>query len=615
MVNAPVAGPEAPSPDLKPTLTSAVRVIVALGRPHTYVYAVVFLLSVLEGILGGLAIAALFPFLKSVAGIGVSEDGGVLKWIQGVALLLPIRSPIVSAGCLLLVLAFLKCVIGLSRDALTGYAGAQVGYRLRSLLLRKYISGGYSFFLDHRQEELIYNLYVGCLHVGSLFNQLPILFAQVVNILSLLALLFSIHAKATVVLIVFAGTLHVGASWISRRVIFPIGKSKKECMVVQQGMINEFIAGFKQIFVAGTVEAWAETLDRVNRRFRDLFTKETGLLASPKSTWEFVAFAVGATTIMWIGTKNPEGFAGQVAAFGVYLVALQRMLPFMSTLSRHWMSVYGALPDAYTVYHALHVSFPPGRRSATRPAPVLSQCLWFDQVSFQYRDRDLVLRDINATFEKGKVTAIVGASGAGKTTIVNLILGLFKPTSGSIRIDGVDLKDVQLDSWLAQIGLVSQDTFIFNGTIRDNIAFFRRCSWEEIEEAARLANAHDFIIEFPDGYDTVVGDRGMKISGGQQQRVALARAILKKPDIFILDEATSSLDSLSETLIRDSLRKIAMNRTLIVVAHRLSTIIDADKILVLKDGSVAEEGTHAELLDARQHYCRLYQGNLPQTSS
>jgi ABC-type multidrug transport system fused ATPase/permease subunit len=607
MVSASIVGHETDSVDFKPNLVTTLRVIGFLIRPYAWIYASILVLSIIEGLLGGLAIAALFPLFKFLAGLSVSGGGTVLAWIQRIALALPIRPPIVSAGCFLLLVGVLKCAVAMSRDTLIGYAGAEVGYHLKRQMLHKYVGGGYPFFLNHRQGELTYNLYAGCLRMGGLFNHLSILFAQVVSILPLLALLFSIHVKATMALLVFAAALHVGASWVSRRVYYPIGKARKDCMVSQQVIVTEFIAGFKQIFVFGTVPALARIHNEVNRRFRNLLTKEAALLASPKNAWEFLTLAGGAAVMMWIGVRNPGGLSGHVVTLGVYLVALQRLLPFMSTLSRHYMAVYGSLPDAFTIYNCLSSSLA-ARSQGGRVAAPLSKAVRFERVRFSYPDRGVILKDVDMLFERGKVTAIVGASGAGKTTILNLILGLFEPTSGAIRIDEVDLKEIRLDSWLAQIGFVSQDTFIFNGTVGDNIAFFRECSQEEIEEAARLANAHDFIMEFPLGYDTVVGDRGMRISGGQQQRLALARAILKKPGVFVLDEATSSLDSISESLIQDSLRKIAVNRTVIVVAHRLSTVVNADNIFVLKEGVVVGEGTHGELLRARGHYFQIYGG-------
>lgn len=604
MVSAMVERSEPAPGELKPNLRAVVRVIVALLRPHLRVYVGILALSILEGILGALAIAALFPVFQSMAGVAGS-GGRVLGWIQRFAGLLPLQPPIVAAGCLLIVLAFLKAVVVLSRETLTGYASAEIGYRLRNQMLARYVHEGYAFFANHRQGELVYNIYSGCLRVANLFNQLPLLWAQVINSLTLVVLLFSIHARATVFLVVCALALHSVATFVSTRITYPIGRAKKECMLNEQVIVNEFIVGFKQIFVFGRVPAWTHIHDAVNKRFKNLLTKEAALLASPRTAWEFLAFAGGGGAMMWLGARSPGGFSSEVVTLGVYLVALQRLLPFMSVLGRQWMALYGYLPDAFAAYSTLNAPSPP-KPCGTTVAKQLERAVRFERVTFSYPDRGPLLADLDLTFERGKVTAIVGESGAGKTTVLNLILGLFQPVSGRIRIDDVDLRDIELGSWLAQIGFVSQDGFIFHGTVRENIAFFRTCSDDEIDEAARLANAHDFISEFTEGYATVVGDRGVRISGGQQQRLALARAIVKRPGIFVLDEATSSLDSVSENLIRDSLRKIAVNRTVIVVAHRLSTIVDADRIVVMKDGAVVETGTHSDLLRSGVHYQHLY---------
>ena len=204
------------------------------------------------------------------------------------------------------------------------------------------------------------------------------------------------------------------------------------------------------------------------------------------------------------------------------------------------------------------------------------------------------------------MTAIVGPSGAGKTSIVNLILGLFEPTQGRITVDGIPVHEFKQDSWLQKIGFVSQDPFLYHSSIADNIRFDRDGhSIEAISEAAKTANAHGFISELPQGYDTIVGDRGMTLSGGQQQRLAIARAMLESPEILIFDEATSSLDTISEKLVQDAIDKVATDRTVIIIAHRLSTIRHADRIIVIDNGQVIEEGSHQELLRSNGHYSRL----------
>ncbi|MFQ6087859.1 MAG: ABC transporter ATP-binding protein [Candidatus Methanofastidiosia archaeon] len=231
----------------------------------------------------------------------------------------------------------------------------------------------------------------------------------------------------------------------------------------------------------------------------------------------------------------------------------------------------------------------------------------FSNVSFSYRRGERALKNVSFKAKAGKTIALVGPSGSGKTSIVNLILRFYDPTDGKILFGGVDVKDLKLDFLRDQMGIVLQEDVLFSGTVRENISYGRRdAEFSEILEVSKYANAHDFIEKLPKGYETQVGERGIKLSGGEKQRISIARALLKNPKILILDEATSSLDSESELLIQNALEKLLKNRTTFVIAHRLSTVMAADKILVLDDGEIVEEGTHRELLERRGLYKKLY---------
>jgi subfamily B ATP-binding cassette protein MsbA len=231
----------------------------------------------------------------------------------------------------------------------------------------------------------------------------------------------------------------------------------------------------------------------------------------------------------------------------------------------------------------------------------------FQNVSFQYIKNVPVLKNINLTVNQGEVIALVGNSGGGKSTLVSLLPRFYDVTSGSIVIDGCDIRDVTMESLREQVGIVPQETMLFNGTVYDNILYGRLdATEEEVMAASKAANAHNFIMELPNGYDTQLGDRGVNISGGQRQRIAIARAILKNPQILILDEATSALDTESERVVQDALDRLMVGRTSFVIAHRLSTIKNADKILVLEKGKVVEEGNHNELMDKDGLYAHLY---------
>jgi ATP-binding cassette subfamily B protein/subfamily B ATP-binding cassette protein MsbA len=247
-------------------------------------------------------------------------------------------------------------------------------------------------------------------------------------------------------------------------------------------------------------------------------------------------------------------------------------------------------------------------RPDARDAPPIVQEIRFEDVSFEYRDGQPVVRDCNVVVASGSVIALVGRSGAGKTTVTDLVARFHDPTRGRILLNGEDIRGFRLATYRNLLAIVQQDVFLFDGSVRDNIAYGRHDATEvEIEDAARRANAHEFIVRLPETYDTFIGERGVKLSGGQQQRLAIARAILASPQILILDEATSNLDTESEQLIQASMSTLLAGRTTFVIAHRLSTVRRADLILLMEEGRVIERGTHDELMSARGVYYDMVQ--------
>jgi subfamily B ATP-binding cassette protein MsbA len=279
-------------------------------------------------------------------------------------------------------------------------------------------------------------------------------------------------------------------------------------------------------------------------------------------------------------------------------------------LSRVNATLQQALAAAARIFSVLDTRMEIEEAADAVELPLLRKQIEFQAVNFTYEDgEDRVLRDVNLRIDAGQVVALVGTSGAGKTTLANLLPRFFDPDSGRILWDGTDLRKATLSSLRGQIGLVLQETFLFNDTVRSNIAYgVEETSMEALREAARAACALEFIEELPQGFDSVVGERGQRLSGGQRQRLAIARAILKNPPLLILDEATSSLDAESEALVQRALENLMANRTTVVIAHRLSTIRRADRIVVIDDGTVRETGTHEELLRrADGVYRRLYQ--------
>lgn len=323
-------------------------------------------------------------------------------------------------------------------------------------------------------------------------------------------------------------------------------------------------------------------------------------------TVEFLA-AVIVAVILWFGgyqVVNGALTAGALVAFLTYAVNLANPV---KRISRVYGTINKAMAAAERVFNVLDTEEELKDKPNAIELPKISGTVKFDHVSFGYKEGVNVLHDLTLEAKPGQVIAFVGPSGAGKSTIANLIPRFYDVTAGSIKIDDIDIRDVKIQSLREQIGVVPQETMLFSGSVKDNIRYGRLdATDEEIIEAAKAANAHNFIMNLSDGYETKIGERGITLSGGQRQRIAIARAILKNPRILILDEATSALDMESEEIVQEALDKLMIGRTSFVIAHRLSTIIHADKIIVLENGRVCESGTHQQLMQTGGLYSHLY---------
>jgi ATP-binding cassette, subfamily B, bacterial len=391
-------------------------------------------------------------------------------------------------------------------------------------------------------------------------------------------------------------------SFASARRIRPIYRSVRKDVEEIDGRVGETFSGIRVVRAFG--REMRENLDYIRGRHtvlrKELFAHRRELVLW--TSWGLLISAVNVVIVWFGGYLNVAGHAsvGDIMAFQWYTFLL---LNPVWNIVNSFSELQRSLAATERVFEVLAMADDKPDRPDAVDAPPVVHDIRFEDVEFEYREGRPVVRDFSVAVPGGTVVALVGRSGAGKTTVTDLVARFHDPTRGRILVNGTDIRDFRLRTYRDLLAIVQQDTFLFDGSVRDNIAYGRHnASDAEIEDASRRANAHEFIVKLPDQYETFVGERGVKLSGGQQQRLAIARAILANPQILILDEATSNLDTESEQLIQASMATLLAGRTTFVIAHRLSTVRRADSILLMEEGRVIERGTHDQLMDARGMY-------------
>ena len=420
-----------------------------------------------------------------------------------------------------------------------------------------------------------------------------------------LGVLFWLNWQLTVVTILFLVVFGGGMAYAFTR-LRPVFRERNKINAAVTGRLTESLSGIR--IVKSYVAERREDLvfaRGVHNLFRNIATSITGVSALGSLTTVVVG-AIGATMIVMGGRAilNQEMTLGDLMMYVLFTGMVAAPLIQIASIGTQVSEAFAGLDR---IREILSTPTEDEEDRLRQTVPALKGEVRFDDVSFEYVPGMPVLRQVSFLAPPGTTTALVGSSGSGKSTLLSLIMAFNRPTAGRIMVDGLDLTTLRLREFRSQLGIVLQDNFLFDGTITENVRFSRPdATLADVKRVAKIAHCDEFISQFPQGYDTIVGERGVKLSGGQRQRVAIARAILADPAILLLDEATSSLDSESEALIQDGLHALRAGRTTFVIAHRLSTIISADQILVLEAGQVVERGSHAELVEEGGRYRQLY---------
>jgi subfamily B ATP-binding cassette protein MsbA len=507
---------------------------------------------------------------------------------------------------LLAIIFLIRAVFSFVTRYNMSYVGERIVADLRQQLYDHLVTLSLRFYANRRTGEIVSRLTndVTLIQI-ALTDNVASLLQQTLTLVGGVIFLFWLDWRLTTIILLGIPIVTLTMVYLGRR-IRRAAALVQDRLAEASAVVDETIAGIR---IVKSFAREAYELSRFSARVEDTFVaamQRAKISAILAPVIGFMAFMSITITVWFGGYEVIQGrlTPGELVAYLIYTLLVAGPIAAFSGIYGQFQTAFGATERIFEL-----LDLEPDIRDSpdAYPLPMIIGRVTFEHVSFEYDSTIPVLHDITLDVRPGQVVALVGPSGAGKTTLVNLVPRFYDVTAGKIAIDGHDIRQVTGLSLRQKIGVVPQETTLFSDTIRENIRYGKLdATQDEIEAAARAANAHEFIATLPRGYDTQVGERGVKLSGGQRQRVAIARAILKDPRILILDEATSSLDSESELLVQEALDRLMRSRTSFVIAHRLSTIISADRILVLAGGRIVEDGSHLDLLSSEGLYSKLH---------
>lgn len=576
-----------------------------LIRAYKWVAIAVVLLGILSSLAEGIGISLMIPLLQSLESEAFQTAqpqgwAGILERpFQG----LSPENRLVIIAVAITVAILLKSGLAFINKAFFGWFNHKISHQLRSRIFRQLLVLHYTYLEKRDTGELLNLLATESWQVSRAFEMLFGIVISLCTLLVFTVLLLLLSWRLMVLIAVVMLLISVIVQKVTQRAEL-LGKQAVTANADLANKMCEGLMGMRTIRAFGREQYEQQRFDGASHRVQGIFWRLELLYGAVDPLHESLSTFLVVGVLIFSLLNDPTG----LSAILTFMFMLYRLQPQIKLVDSYRVNLLATDGAVNTVMKFLSPDDKPYTVPGHVPFGGLSKEITFNQVVFHYNDDSPpALENISMQIPQGKTTALVGPSGAGKSTLINLICRFYDPNAGHIAVDGLSLHELCLADWRQHIAIVSQDIHIFSSTIRENIAYGRLDATDaEIVEAAKQAHAHEFIAKLELGYDTPVGDRGLRLSGGQRQRLALARAIVRAPDILILDEATNALDTFSEHLIQEALEVFSRDRTVIVIAHRLSTIEQADQIVVLEQGRIVERGTLSQLLENQGLFSKLY---------
>lgn len=583
---------------------NALKILFPLLKFYPWGIPAIVTLGILASLSEGLGISLFIPFLQTL-----SQDPSQPATNSLVGFLNNLFTPIPASYRLVVIplcifsTVLLKNFLAYSNTIVFSWLNSRISHRLRSDIFKQLLTVSYQFLETQESGKLLNTLASETWQTSKALSVLVGILINICTIFVFVILLLLISWKLTILVGFIMIFISLFIHLFTRRIKY-LGQQAVEANADLGVRMWEGLTGMRVIRAFNQELYEQNRFDRTSKQVRNIFIKLdviSGIVGPLSETLS----ALVLLCILAIALHQSQASLPSLLTF---MFILYRVQPQVQQLDSSRVYLLSLTSSVQEVMSFIDPSDKPYIKSGDQKFAGLQQGIAFESVTFHYNlSEKPALNDISIYIPKGKTTALVGPSGAGKSTIINLICRFYEVSEGDIYVDSYPLRKLKLADWRSQIAIVSQDIHVFSTTIRENIAYGRLdATFEEIIEAAKLANADEFIQQLPEGYDTPVGDQGVRLSGGQRQRIALARAIIRNPEILILDEATNALDSISEHLIQEAINTLSQNRTVIVIAHRLSTIEKADQIIVMKQGKVVEKGDLQNLLKLNGLFSKLY---------